>query len=43
MEETLRAVFDYNKDNTLQLTFQNDATDPLTSFRIDQASFTKWY
>jgi len=39
----LTTGFDTTIDNTLQLTFQNDGTNPLTSFRIDQASFTKWY
>jgi hypothetical protein len=39
----LTSGFDTTIDNTLELTFQNDITDPLTSFRIDQASFTKWY
>ena len=39
----LTTGFDTTVSNTLQLTFQNDATNPLTSFRIDQASFTKWY
>lgn len=35
--------FDTTKDNTLELTYQNDATNPLTSFRIDSCSFTKWF
>jgi len=35
--------FDSTLSNELQFTFQNDASNPLTSFRIDQASFTKWY
>lgn len=35
--------FDTTTSNALALTFQNDATNPLTSFRIDQASFTKWF
>ena len=35
--------FDTTLSNELQFTFQNDATNPLTSFRIDQSSFTKWY
>ena len=39
----LTTGFDTTRDNTLELTFQNDATNPITSFRIDQASFTKWY
>lgn len=39
----LTTGFDTTVSNSLQLTFQNDGTDPLTSFRIDQSSFTKWY
>jgi hypothetical protein len=39
----LNTGFDTTRDNTLELTFQNDATNPITNFRIDQASFTKWY
>jgi len=37
------SVFDTNQNNELQFTYENDATNPLTSIRIDQASFTKWY
>ena len=36
-------VFDTTQSNELQFTYQNDATNPLTNIRIDQASFTKWY
>jgi hypothetical protein len=35
--------FDTTKSNTLQLTYQNDAVNPATSFSIDQSSFTKWF
>jgi len=35
--------FDTTKDNTLELTYQNDASNPLTNFRIDSCSFTKWF
>lgn len=39
----LTTGFDTTVSNSLQLTFQNDAVDPLTNFRIDQASHTKWF
>ena len=39
----LNTGFDTTASNELELTFQNDAIDPLTNFRIDQASFTKWF
>ena len=39
----LSSGFDTTVSNALSLSFQNDATNPLTSFRIDQASFTKWF
>lgn len=35
--------FDTTKDNTLQLTYENDPVNPLTSFTIDSCSFTKWF
>jgi len=35
--------FDTTIQNTLELTYQNDATNPLTNFTINQGSFTKWY
>mgnify|MGYP001545258152 CR=1 FL=1 len=36
-------VFDTTQSNELQFTYENDAVNPLTNIRIDQASFTKWY
>lgn len=39
----LTTGFDTTLSNTLQLTFENDATNPLTNFRIDHAAFSKWY
>ena len=39
----LTTDFDTTVANTLQLTFQNDAINPLTNFRIDQAAFSKWF
>ena len=35
--------FDTTIQNTLELSYQNDAVNPLTNFTINQASFTKWY
>ena len=40
---TNNTTFSTETSNTLVLEYKNDITNPLTSFTIEQASFSKWY
>ena len=40
---TNNTTFSTETSNTLVLEYKNDVTNPLSSFTIDQASFTKWF